>query len=64
MTKRKKQKPQNPPREVLERMATDKLTPVGEGNVKISRSDVEEALQRLLEALPEIFEDEEEDEPG
>jgi len=68
MTKRKKRKPQNPPREVLERMATAKLTPVGEGDVKISKSSIEEAIQRLREVLPEIFEDEEEkdsaDEPS
>lgn len=49
---------ENPPREVLERIVQDELTPVPGTTAIISESDVRRAVRRLREVLPEVFEDE------
>lgn len=59
MTKKKgvKKKDENPPREVLERMANEELTPVPE-EVLISNDDIRRAVEDLKKVVPDLFEEE------
>ncbi len=53
--------PDDPPREVIEAMAGDTLSPVPRGRVGIGDSDVNRAVRKLADIFPEIFGTEEEE---
>ena len=49
---------EGPPREALERMVQERLTPVpGVGEIIPTEEDIERAVRQLREVLPELFEE-------